>query len=111
MDNRFVDAVLTEVSKEKAESLGRAGNMLEASLAELTDFDAQRDSSDPVQQEQRRRLVWRIARLVTNFIVQREAFGLRDPDYVFEFYKVPADVIAQLGKRATMLSDLADRVK
>ena len=100
MDNRFVDALLAEISKEKADSLGRAGNMLEAALHELSSFDAHRDLADPDQQEQRRRLVWRIARLVTNFIVQREACGLADPDYVFEFYRVPPEVIAQLGKRA-----------
>jgi hypothetical protein len=100
MDNRFVDAILAEVSKEKAESLGRAGNLLEAALHELRDFDIHRDLTDVDQQDQRRRLVWRIARLVTHFIVQREACGLNDADYVLQFYKVPQDVIAMLGKRA-----------
>jgi hypothetical protein len=111
MDNRFVDAILAEVSKEKADSLGRAGNSLEAALHELSNFDAHRDTTDSREQEHRRRLVWRIARLVTNFIVQREACGLRDPEYVFEFYRVPQEVIAQLGKRATLLSELTDRAK
>jgi hypothetical protein len=99
MDNRCVDAILREISSEKADSLGRAGSTLEAGLAELRRFDAERDLANAATQEVRRRLVWRIARLVTNFLVQREACGLRDPDYVFAFYGVPQDVIAQLGRR------------
>ena len=109
MDDRFVNAILAEVSQEKAEALGRAGNAVEGALRELSNFDAHRDLWEPVRQEQRRRLIWRIARLLTNFIVQREACGLFDPDYVFAFYKVPEEVIAQMGKRAAMLSNLPDR--
>jgi hypothetical protein len=109
MDNRFVDALLTEISEEKAASLGRAGNTLENALAELAAFDAEHDRTQPARQEQRRRLLWRLARLVTNFIVQREACGLRDPEYVLDFYKVPREVVELLGKRATMIREHSER--
>ena len=99
MDNRFVDTILGEVSKEKAESLGRAGHLLEEGLRELRDFDARGELPPAIREEQRRRLLWRLARLVTNLVVQREACGLLDTDYVLEFYEVPAEVAALLGKR------------
>ena len=100
MDNGFVDTILGEISEEKAESLGRAGRLLEEGLIELRDFDARGELPAAVREEQRRRLLWRLARLVTNFVVQREACGLIDTDYVLDFYKVPPDVVALLGRRA-----------
>jgi hypothetical protein len=99
MDNRFVDTILGEVSQEKAEGLGRAGHLLEEGLRELRDFDARGELPAAIREEQRRRLLWRVARLVTNFLVQREACGLTDTDYVLGFYDVPPEVVALLGKR------------
>jgi hypothetical protein len=99
MDNRFVDTISHEISKEKAESLGRAGRLLEAALRELRDFDARGGLPAAAGEEQRRELIWRLARLVTNVVVQREACGLTDIDYVLDFYNVPPEVVALLGKR------------
>jgi hypothetical protein len=100
MEPRFIDTISHEISKEKAESLGRAGRVLEQALRELRDFDARRDLPATVREEQRHRLLGRLARLVMNVVVQREACGLIDADYVLAFYKVPPDVVALLGKRS-----------
>jgi hypothetical protein len=99
MKNRFIDTISHEVSKEKAESLGRAGQVLEQALGELRDFDARLDLPPAIREEQRQSLLWRLARLVTNVVVQREACGLLDTDYVLDFYEVPRDVVVLLGKR------------
>jgi hypothetical protein len=100
MDNRFIDAILAELSEEKAESLSRAGTALEDALHALASFEPPEDLPAEERLERRRRLVWLAAQRVTNYIVQREACGLVDSAYVLAFYKVPRDVIAQLGKRA-----------
>jgi hypothetical protein len=99
MNSRFVDTVANEIAKEKAESLGRAGQLLEAAVRELRAFEADGERPTAVREEQRRELVWRVAHLVTNIVVQREACGLIDTDYVLDFYDVPPEIVALLGKR------------
>jgi hypothetical protein len=97
MKNRFVDTVANEVGREKAESLARAGNGLQAALLELEEFDRRHGVAK--SGEHRKRLIARCAARLTSFIVQREACGLRDPGYVLDFYRVPAEVAAVIGVR------------
>ena len=88
----WVDPFSYEIAKEKAGSLGRTGQKLEKTLAALRsckrDDDARRDE-----------LIWDATELVTSILVQREACGLRNPSFVFDFYRVPREVIARLGVR------------
>jgi len=97
METRAVDAVAEEIAKEKAEALGLSGKALESTLRDLRDYEARHGTSP--DDARRTQLVARAAERVTSFIVQREAFGLRDPSYVFEFFSVPPAVVARLGIR------------
>ena len=91
-----IAAVAEEVAKEKADALGIAGKALEVALRQLRSFDAGENSAGRTRAE----LVERAAERALRLIVQREACGLRDSKYVLEFYDVPADVAARLGKGA-----------
>lgn len=95
--NRRLDAVNKEIAEAKAESLGLAGKSLEAALRALKEFD-ERGAADP-DGTKRRALVLRAVERVTNFIVQREANGLRDAEYVYRFYGVPREIVRALGAR------------
>jgi hypothetical protein len=92
MNRRAVDTVSEEIAQEKAEAFGRTARLLEQSLDALRGFDA--SGGDAAV---RAELIERAAERVLHFIVQREACGLRDPDYVFRSFGVPRDVIARLG--------------
>lgn len=94
--NNAYEVFELEASEEKANSLGLAGQRLELELARLRDFDCARqgDAAD------RDRLVWRLAELTMNLIVQQEACGLRGSvDDVIQFYSVPREVVVRLGVR------------
>ena len=91
MADGWVDPFAYEISKEKAGALGRIGEKLEKTLALLR--------SSELADAQREELIWCATHLVTSIIVQREACGLRDPKFVFDFYAVPREVIARIGVR------------
>jgi hypothetical protein len=89
------EAFQREATEEKAGTLGLAGIRLEAALAELRAVDA-----DPDRRGDREGLVWQLAELTMNLIVQREACGLRrSTDYVLKFYSLPREVALRLGAR------------
>ena len=89
------EAFQREATEEKAGTLGLAGVRLEAALAQLRAVDA-----DPDRQGDRDGLVWQLAELTMNLIVQSEACGLRrSRDYVLKFYSVPHEVALRLGAR------------
>lgn len=84
-----------EIAQETAAALGRQGRALEAALRELTEFDRGPDASaDPAR---RAALVATAARALWEFVVQREACGLRDSGTVMRMYKVPAEVRDRMG--------------
>ena len=99
MSNRIVAAIAAEISEEKAGSLGRAGAALENALRELRSFDPPADAPAHVRAERRARLLGHAARAALSFIVQREACGLRDHEYVYEQYEVPKEVVVRIGRR------------
>ena len=109
MNRRAVDAVDHEIAKEKAEALGLTGKRLEDALRELRELDARRAAppqladadTDAEAARRRAELVAKAAERLTSLLVQREAQGLRDQQYVFKFYSVPAEVVARLGVRAS----------
>ena len=91
MANGWVDPFAYEISKEKAGALGRIGAQLEKTLAALRHCESADGRRDD--------LIWDATHLVTSIIVQREACGLRNPHFVFEFYEVPREVVARIGVR------------
>jgi hypothetical protein len=98
MSQQGTEAIEHEIAEVKAESLGLAGRLLEAALAELRDYDAsgRAQSDGPAIREG---LLARGAYRVQNVIIQRESQGLRDPNYVFRFYSVPREIIVRIGAR------------
>ena len=94
-----VDAVATEIAKEKSEALGLAGKKLEDALRALRELDARGGAATERGAAERSALVARAAERVTSFLVQREAYGFADPSFVFAHYGVPDEVVARLGIR------------
>jgi hypothetical protein len=82
-----------ELAREKASALGRMGRRLEAALAALAAFDARADE-DPLRRDA---LVAEAGAALWNFIVQREACGLRDSTRAMRDYGVPGEVRARMG--------------
>jgi len=89
-----------EFAQERATALGRHGRTLETALAALAEFDASdpRDStrSSPSRLS-RATLVAQASTALWEFVVQREACGLRDFRSVIRDYRVPSDVAAGIG--------------
>ena len=91
-----------ELAQEKAAALGRLGRALERSLAALAEFDARHPPGTERTAEakhQRTALISTAGTALWQFVVQREACGLRDGPQVFRLYGVPSEVIARMGAR------------
>jgi len=86
-----------EIAQEKAAALGRLGRALEAALQALAEFDAAHPTGGPAEHDARSALVAAAGHVLWQFIVQREACGLRDGGMVMRMYKVPAEVQARMG--------------
>jgi hypothetical protein len=86
-----------EIAQETASALGRQGRALEAALKALAEFDAAERDDDPANRARRRSLVAAAAYGLWQFIVQREACGLRDTAMVVRMYKVPREVHNLMG--------------
>lgn len=94
------DLLEHEFAQERASALGRLGRALEAELATLAQFDAEHagDANAPADHRQARaELVARSSVALWQFIVQREACGLRDMRLVLRDYHVPPEVAARMG--------------
>src|ERR1700731_4829452 len=81
-----------EIAQETASALGRQGRALEAALKALSDHDATGASGATADRGSRAALVATAAQALWQFIVQREACGLRDGGMVVRMYRVPAEV-------------------
>jgi hypothetical protein len=86
-----------EIAQETASALGRQGRALEAALQNLAEFDASEFRHDPAARARRPALVAAAAHALWQFIVQREACGLRDTAMVVRMYKVPREVHGLMG--------------
>lgn len=85
-----------EIAQETAAALGRQGRALEAALKALSEFDAaSRDHG--ADRAERSLLVATASHALWEFIVQREACGLRDAGNVVRMYRVPREVQARMG--------------
>ena len=97
-----------EIAQEQVAALGRMGRALEAALAALAEYDSShgakasgaKDSgakASGAKDAARARLVRDASDALWCFMVQREAFGLRDPRPVIRDYRVPAEVYNRMG--------------
>jgi hypothetical protein len=92
------DLLAREFAQEKASALGRLGRALEAALAALAAFDGDHaGASAPDHRERRGALVAQASGALWNFVVQREACGLRDMRHILRDYRVPPEVAARMG--------------
>jgi hypothetical protein len=83
------DVLGLEILAEKAASLGRAGERVEAALARLRKGGA----------EERAVLLKAAAEAVHAYFIQRELCGLRRHDAAIREYDIPKAVLARLGAR------------
>jgi hypothetical protein len=88
-----------EIAQEMASALGRLGRALELSLQTLARFDDAhpRDTMQETDRNARRALVSAAGVALWNFVVQREACGLRDSRQIMRDYRVPLDVQHRMG--------------
>ena len=84
-----------EIAQEMAATLGRLGRALEAALARLRAFD-EAPPEDTVA-DRRAALVAAAGVALWNFVVQREACGLRDSAVIMREYAVPPEVRARMN--------------
>lgn len=93
-----LDALQDEVMQEKAATLGRLTHAFESALAVLREAEtgATEGSGAPASR-QREALVDAAAEALWNFVVQREACGLRNTEAVLREYCVPAGVRLRMG--------------
>jgi len=89
-----LDALDYEIAQEQVAALGRMGRALEAALAALAEHDRGGGAKDDAAREN---LVRDASDALWCFMVQREAFGLRDPRPVIRDYRVPAEVHNRMG--------------
>ncbi|HVS24678.1 MAG TPA: DUF6665 family protein [Gammaproteobacteria bacterium] len=98
MNSRATDTIEKEIAQEKAQALALTARSLEGALRALREHDALRGAA--ARDAQRTRLVAHAAERVLHYLAQREAQGLRDARYVFDYYAIPTEVVARLGIRA-----------
>ncbi len=94
------DAVTQEIQGERAASLARAAERLEAALAELA--AAERDhaaSPTPARRALRDEALAHAGERLWYVVIQREALGLRRHDVLYEVFQVPAAVRRHMGPR------------
>lgn len=101
-----VDALEKEIAAEKAAALGRSGRKLRAALDKLRRFD------ETDQQARRKRdlsarekLVEAAGEALWAYVVQREAIGLIDAEYIRKEYAIPPDVWQHMNPQEESGSD------
>jgi len=80
-----------EIAAEKAAALGRAGERVERSLAELSAFEGNADDRVVVLK--------RAAEAVYGYFIQRELCGMRRHQDVIREYQIPNEVLVRLGAK------------
>jgi hypothetical protein len=88
-----------EIAREMASALGRLGHALELALQALARFDEAHppDTLTDVDREARLALASAAGNALWQFVVQREACGLRDTRQIMRDYRVPLDVQHRMG--------------
>jgi hypothetical protein len=93
-----IDVLQYELIEEKAATLGRLTRTFERAFAALRTFErAPRSHLDQRLAAEREALIDEAAEALWNFIVQREACGLRNTEAVLREYGVPASIRLRMG--------------
>ena len=88
-----LESVEKEIAGEKAAALGQSGRKLKAALDKLRRFDEDAASTRRGRGPTTRvKLVEGAGEALWAYVVQREAVGLVDAEYIRKEYSVPADV-------------------
>ncbi len=82
-----------ELLAEKAATLARLSERVDAALERLREHDETGGSADA-----REALLRQAARAVWEFFIQRELAGFRDEKQIIHQYKIPRDVLSRLGQ-------------
>ncbi len=91
------DVLEYEVMQEKASTLGRVTEAFETSLGALRAFEAEAGPAAEVDASRREALLDAAADAMWEFVVQREACGLRNTEAVLREYRVPAVLRLRMG--------------
>lgn len=91
---RFENPTDYPFAAEAAAAFGYSGRKLRTALVALLQYD---QSSSSHSTRTRDELVAEAAEAFWSYVVQREQFGLMDPDYIAAEYGVPADVQRAMG--------------
>jgi hypothetical protein len=96
-----LESIEKEIAGEKAAALGRSGRKLKAALDKLRRFDEDAGSSGRRGRgpSARSKLVEVAGEALWAYIVQREAVGLVDAEYIRKEYSVPADVWTHMSPK------------
>ena len=97
--SKFVDTVQLEIAEEKAGTLGRTGQRLQAAVESLRSHERSQPPEAARADAQRERLLWDLAERAECFVVQREACGLRDSRDALQHYGVPHEATARIGAK------------
>ena len=94
-------AIEHEIEQEKAATLGRVGDRLEAALEALgaAERELSQRPGDGVLRDLRDQQLEQAAEWLWYLVVQREAVGMTSHDALFEAYGVPAQVRRRMGPR------------
>jgi hypothetical protein len=97
-----LESVEKEIAGEKAAALGRSGRKLRTALDKLRRFDESGTVSHRGREapSAREKLVEVAGEALWSYVVQREALGLIDADYIRREYAVPADVWQHMRPKA-----------
>ena len=89
-----------QIAGEKAAALGRSGRRLRAALEKLSRFDTNVTvRGTRSEQAIRAELVEVAGDALWSYVVQREAIGLMDHEYIGREYQVPADLWPRMRPR------------
>lgn len=95
---RFDNPIDLELADDAAAALGHAGRKLRKALDALEQFDASNECD--ARSDARVDLVATAGEAFWSYVVQREALGLADAEYIAAAYRVPADVRSAMGPRS-----------
>ena len=91
-EQKSLSSIEHEIAGERAGALGRSGRKLRAALDNLQRFDRNRAHIQPTDPVARDKLLRAASDAFWLYVVQREAIGLNDSEYIRNEYGVPPDV-------------------
>jgi hypothetical protein len=94
---KSLDSIQHEIAGERAGALGRSGRRLRVALDALQRFDGSVADAQQSDRVGRSKLVQIASDAFWLYVVQREALGLVDVEYVRREYGVPAEVWRYAG--------------